>query len=231
MEYVKTTMIESLLNAIAPHRCSSCGQIGAIFCVSCKYDTISEPYAGCILCTKPCGERGVCPQCVRASGVTQAWCVGERREGLKRLMDAYKFDGSRAASTVCTDLLDAVIPELPTDTFVVGIPSAPGTIRVRGFDHMGRIVTEFAKRRGLQIARPLERASTTTLHFLPRKDRISLSSSLFRLSGEPVPETVLVLDDIVTTGTTLRAATTLLKNAGAKRVYVAAIARQPNDSL
>jgi predicted amidophosphoribosyltransferase len=44
-----------------------------------------------------------------------------------------------------------------------------------------------------------------------------------------MPDTVLLLDDIVTTGTTLSAAVALLKRAGARRVYVAVLARQPED--
>lgn len=226
MEYVKTTMIDRLFHVLAPHRCSSCGEIGMILCECCKYDIVSEPFSRCVFCTRPCGSRGLCASCGRRTGAAQAWCVGERRDGLRNLLDAYKFASSRVASSVCADLFDAVIPKI-TEATVVGIPSTHATVRVRGFDHMGRIADDFAGRRGLQRAWPLERASSVTLHFLPRNERIQRGSSLFRLSSEPVPETVLLLDDIVTTGTTLTTAIRLLKNAGAKKVYVAAIARQP----
>lgn len=222
-------MIDSLLDVLAPHRCSSCGEIGAIFCESCKQDITSESFSGCVLCAKPCGSRGVCEECARRSGVTQAWCAGERRDGLKRLLDNYKFASSRAASSVCAALLDGLIPQLPEDVAVVSIPSGPGTVRARGFDHMTRIADEFAKKRGMERAHPLVRASSTTLHFLPRVERVRLGPSLFRISAGDVPETILLFDDIVTTGTTLTAATKLLREAGAKKIYIAAIARQPNE--
>lgn len=227
MGYVKTTMIDQLLNVISPHRCSSCEAIGVLLCESCKYDIMMEPFSGCVLCTVPCGERGICQHCRRIAAIIQAWCVGERREGLKQLIDSYKFHSSRAASTVLTDLLASRVPQLPAETVVVGIPSSPATIRARGFDHIGRIADEFAKQRALKRAYPLVRASSVTLHFLPRSERIKLGPSLFRHSGELVPEKILLLDDIVTTGTTLTAAAKLLKIAGAKEVYVAALARQP----
>lgn len=159
----------------------------------------------------------------------QAWCAGERREGLKRLIDAYKFDSSRSASLALVALLDGIIPVLPEDVVIVGIPSAPKTVRARGFSHMDRVVRGFAKRRGLQTARPLARSSQVTLHFLPKSERIRLGPSLFRLSGGAVPETILLLDDIVTTGTTLRSAVKLLREAGAKKVHVAVLARQPDE--
>lgn len=222
-------MIDPLLNAIAPHRCSSCGEIGTIFCESCKYDIVSDPFAGCVLCARPCGPRGICAPCRQRVPVEQAWCAGERREGLKRLIDTYKFQGSRAASPVCAGLLEEVVAQLPPDIAVASIPSAPATVRARGFDHMGRIADRFAETRSLRRVRPLRRASSVTLHFLPRTDRIRLGPTLFQLSGEPVPEQLLLLDDIVTTGTTLTAAVKLLKSAGAKQIYVAVLARQPLD--
>lgn len=220
-------MIDKLFNVIAPHRCSSCGEIGAVLCESCKYDIVSEPFSGCVLCARPCGDRGVCRYCLRSTGITQAWCVGERREGLKKLIDTYKFQSSRAASTVLADLLTTSIPQLPADVVVVGIPSSPATVRERGFDHMGRIADEFVKKRSLVRARPLERVSSVTLHFLPKAERVRLGSSLFCLSSESVPEKIILLDDIVTTGTTLRAAARVLRNAGVKQVYAAVLARQP----
>ena len=77
------------------------------------------------------------------------------------------------------------------------------------------------------MARPLKRTSSATLHFLSRDERVALGPFLFGLSYGTAPEQVLLIDDILTTGTTLAAATKLLKQAGAKRVYIAVVARQP----
>ena len=220
-------MIDSLLSRISPHRCSSCGEIGSVLCESCKHDIISEPFLDCVLCTVPCGKRGVCGGCARAAGIEQAWCVAERQGGLKHLLDGYKFESKRAVSSACVDLLDAVIPALPTEIAIVGIPSAPSTVRARGFDHMGRIADGLAKRRRLHCAQPLQRISSATLHFLSAAQRKKLGPTLFRMSENSVPEQILLLDDIVTTGTTFRAAAKLLRGAGVKKIYLAAIARQP----
>lgn len=226
MEYVKTTMIDTLLSLVAPHRCSSCGEIGSVLCESCKHNIVSEMFSGCLLCAQPCGSRGVCGTCAKTTAVKQAWCVGERDGALKALLDEYKFDSKREASRVCASLLDTVIPVLPDDIAVISIPSAPNAVRARGFDHMGRIAEEFAKARSLKRIVLLERASSATLHLLPARERAKLSSSLFRLNGQPVPRRILLLDDIVTTGTTMRAAAQLLRGAGAEELYLASLARQ-----
>ena len=196
-------------------------------CESCKNDIVDEPFSGCVLCHRPCGEKGLCLACARRLPCEQAWCVGERSGVLKALLDSYKFSGSRAGALVCAEMLDNLLPALPADIAIVGVPTSPTTLRVRGFDHVGRIVRLLAKRRRLVVARPLKRASSMTLHFLSRDERVALGPSLFGLSGGTSPEQVLLIDDILTTGTTIGAATKLLRKAGVKHVYVAVVARQP----
>lgn len=220
-------MIDKLLNVILPHRCCSCGEIGALLCESCKIHILEEPFLGCILCGCPCGRTGLCQKCAQVLPCEQAWCVGERSGALKKLLDAYKFSSSRSGAKEIVSLLDDVLPVLPTEMVVVGVPTVSSTVRIRGFDHVGLIVRGLATKRGLNIARPLVRLSSATLHFLSRKQRLKLESSLFGLSGEGIPSDILLIDDIVTTGTTLRASVKLLKSAGVKRVYVAVVARQP----
>lgn len=220
-------MIDALLSLIAPHRCCSCGTVGAILCESCKINILDDPYEGCVLCQKPCGRTGLCSKCKHRLPCEQIWCVGERQGALKGLLDAYKFSSSRVAALPLASLLDVCLPLIPPGVAVVAIPTTAKTRRVRGFDHMGLIVAALAKQRGLTVCRPLERASSHTMHFLSRKERLRLGPSLFRLSGTPMPKEVLLVDDIVTTGTTLKAAATLLKQAGAKKIYIAVIARQP----
>lgn len=168
-------------------------------------------------------------QCAQQLHCQQAWCAGERSGALKSLLDTYKFSSSRAGAVVLADLLDAILPVLPQDITLVGIPTSSTTRRVRGFDHIALIVNALAKRRHLSVAHPFVRNSSQTLHFLPKKERVRLGPTLFRLSGGPIPAHVLLIDDIVTTGTTLHAAAKLLQQAGVEQLYVATIARQPDE--
>lgn len=223
-------MIESLLNAIAPHRCSSCGEIGSILCESCKDNIINEPYEGCLLCHVPCGARGICAGCRRRLPLEQAWCIGDRRDGLKLLGDSYKFHDRRAGALPLAELLDYVVSQLPSDAAIMPIPTLRSTVRARGFDHAGLVAARFAARRNLKTVQLLERESRETLHYLNRTARERLGPSLFSfVSPIEVPSHVVLVDDIVTTGTTLIAATRLLKAAGVVRVDAAILARQPFD--
>ena len=221
-------MLEKAFDVIAPHRCSACGEKGALFCDNCKNDIISEPWHNCIFCLKP-ALSGVCPSCMRHSGYRQGWCLGMREDGLKYLGDQYKFDCKRAGSSAFVDMLDTVIPLLPPDIALLSVPTTSSSVRVRGFDHVGRVAKEFAERRKLAVVTPLVRSTNLSLHFLDFSARTELAESLFQLSGSRVPKRVLVMDDIITTGTTLRAVSKLLRTAGVEELYAVVWARQPKD--
>ena len=219
-------MIDRLLSQIAPHRCCFCRQNGQLLCEKCKYYIENETPVGCVLCAVPCGLGGLCRRCQTKTGAIQAWCVGERQGPLKELINAYKFDCQRSGARQLADLLDFVLPLLPSETVVVGVPTASRAVRVRGFDHVGLVVKQLAKRRRLKTAEVLKRESNVTLHLLDRKARLELADSLFSLRVGPKPKVVLLVDDIVTTGTTMGGASKLLREAGVEQLYLACLARQ-----
>ena len=200
-----------------------------ILCESCKNDIENESFFGCLFCRKPCNDSGMCGDCRKKVPFEQVWCVGERSAALKQLLDGYKFQSRRAGAQLLMELLDSTLPVLPAEAMLVGVPTSHRTVRIRGFDHVGLVVRKLAKCRGLEVATPLKRESSVTLHFLPRKEREKLGPTLFSLRAAEVPPTVLLIDDILTTGTTLRAAGNLLKKAGVRYVYAAVVARQPKE--
>lgn len=220
-------MIEQLFNVIAPHRCCSCGETGEILCPNCKYDIISEPLTLCPICARPVAKTGLCSRCQPQVPFDQFWMVGERSDILKKLLDLYKFNSSRAGAQVLAELLDGVLPVMPPDVTIVGIPTHPATVRVRGFDHVELIVKALAKQRGLTVLSPLRRESSVTLHFLSKRERQKLGPELFSLSSQELPKSILLVDDILTTGTTMISAGKLLRQAGVENLYGAIIARQP----
>lgn len=125
-------MIDALLSHIAPHYCCSCGSIGAFLRSNCKYDIVCESCLRCILCEVPTQNDALCTAC--APAYSRAWCVGMRRDGLLKLIDAYKFQRVYAAANCMADLLDSVIPDCQ-NVIVVSVPTVPQHVRQRGHDH------------------------------------------------------------------------------------------------
>lgn len=224
---VKNTMIDKMLEFVAPHLCSGCGKTGSLLCDHCKYDIISQPFLGCVVCYR-INSDGVCPR--HLMSYKKAWVVGIRSGTLQRLIGSFKFQNMKAAAENLAVLLDNRLPDLPPDTVVVPIPTAPAHIRERGYDHMLLIARYFSMLRNLPLVSLLGRANTATQHRANRAKRLEQAQSAFKVIGSIDPTaTYLILDDVVTTGATIKEASQLLSEAGARSIFVGVLARQPLD--
>lgn len=155
----------------------------------------------------------------------KAWCVGERAETLQLLVDDFKFNNAKAAYKPLAGLLDATLPVLPETTKIIPIPTVPAHIRQRGYDHAWLIADHLAKLRGLKATVSiLHRAANTTQRGNTRQDRQRQAADAFtcRTSLDAsIP--YLIIDDVTTTGATLRYAARALRSAGAASVWVAVV--------
>ncbi len=154
-----------------------------------------------------------------------------RQDALQLLIGGLKFRYIRSSAKECAMLLSPLLLSSGYDC-IVPIPTTLAHKRVRGYDHMELIAIELSKATHKPINRLLRAVSDTTQHHLSRKERFDAASSLFELRGTVSPNIhYLIIDDIITTGSTVRQAARLLRQAGAKHVSVAAIARQPSTKL
>ena len=217
------------MDKVAPHPCLGCGKIGTVLCDNCKYNISHEPFSGCLMCAKVCLE-ATCPE--HDVPICKAWIVGERRGDLLNAIDAYKFQNIKAAVRSLVDLLDERLPILPNDLIIVPVPTLSSHVRQRGYDHLDLLAKVLAHKRNLKVGRIVERSSGKTQHTLNRLQRQSEAQKTFSLAINTVisPSTpLLVLDDIITTGSTVKAITKLLSEAGAQNIFVASLAYQPID--
>ena len=123
-----------------------------------------------------------------------------------------------AASVRClTDNLDAGTAVL------VPVPSSPAAVRQRGFDHMATLASWAAKRLGMRWSPLLRRVGRVT-------DQVGQSAGqrkanqIGTMQARPGAETVIVVDDIVTTGATVVEAVRALTAGGHRAVGVATLA-------
>lgn len=218
-------MIDSLLDFIAPHPCYGCGKVGSPLCGNCKYNIESEPFSACVVCGSAAGKNGICIPC--RTSYTRAWCVGERSDSLQRLVDAYKFERARACHVPLADLLVECLPELPTETIVIPIPTISVHIRQRCYDHSLLLARRVAKKMNLTLATPLSRKTSTIQRGANRRERIKQAKDAFQLDSPLlINRPYLLIDDVITTGSTVQYAAQLLKDAGVAEIWVAVVARQ-----
>lgn len=219
-------MLDRALQILAPHLCFGCGKIGSLLCGSCRYDIVSEPFGGCIVCRAPTVE-GICR--THRSPIDAAWVAGERDEVLGQLIDAFKFERCRSAYKDLAQVLLETLPILPKDTIITWVPTVRAHVRERGYDHARLIAAELAKRRSLPCQTLLRRQTNDRQRGAGRKDRFKQAERAFAVRSGDMPKSVLLVDDVVTTGATLHFAAKSLKEAGAEEIFVAAIAKQPLD--
>ncbi len=217
-----------MLSVIAPHLCCGCGKVGSTLCGNCKYDIISELKTVCIRCQKPCGERGICGSC--RLPYERAWCVGERVGTLQRLIGLYKFERVRSAYKDLGDLLLATVPDLPANVVIVPVPTVASHIRQRGYDHTLLLARYIARKRQLPLRRLLVRVTKTKQRQASAAVREAQAKAAFAVRGDVAKNTVyLLVDDVITTGATVKYAAKALKDAGATQIWAAVVARQTLD--
>ncbi len=218
-------MIDKILSYIAPHHCCGCDKNGSLLCDNCKYNITSEQKMVCIVCGRPTARTWLCNTC--RIPYQRAWVVGERAGVLQRLVGLYKFSRAKAAYKDIGDLLLAVLPELPDNTVIVPVPTVSGHIRERGYDHMLLIARYVAKKRNLKYERLIVRKTATKQRQSTAIQRAKQAKSAFEIRGKIDSDKIyLLIDDVVTTGATIKYSAKALRDAGAKNVWVAVVARQ-----
>ena len=218
-------MLDKLLSFVAPHHCCGCDKNGSLLCDNCLNYIKDETKMVCLVCHRPTASMWLCKDC--RVPYERAWAVGNREGVLRRLIGLYKFERARSGYKALGELLLSSLPELPPETIVVPVPTVSGHIRERGYDHMLLIAKYVAKKRGLKLQRLLERKTSTKQRQAGAMQREAQAKQAFCVNGVldgDVP--YLLLDDVITTGATLKYASKALVDAGAKHVWVEVVARQ-----
>lgn len=147
---------------------------------------------------------------------------------MQRLIPAYKDQGSWHLSTYLAELLaSAIFASQCESAILVPVPSVPAAVRCRGFDHTKTLVRRVARLTGLEVAHRslLLRAGGRDQVGLTRNEREENLVGKFKSAAGN--RRVVVCDDILTTGSTLRQASRALTLAGHRVVAAVVIAETP----
>ena len=223
---------------VFPWECPVCGgEAGASpFCADCRSKLLAPATAVCPRCAMPVGPfaevgRG-CSDCRGKSlGFDHAIALGPYDGPIRDLCLSLKHETNAWLAPWLADVLVEARPELkaePADTWVVPVPLHWKKHWQRGYNQAEALARGLAGRLSLRFRQPLRRLTATPpLALLGRTERARLLRGAFRARPWKSLEgrTVLLVDDILTSGATSGAAARALKRAGAARVVVVVAAR------
>lgn len=235
-----------LLDLLFPPRCQVCGAFSENpLCETCR-DGIEFmagdlcAYCGIMLRDQPPEKLpgGLCPDCREGRWISAARSAGLHTGSLRDAIITYKFNGRRRlAGTFGRMLADVFTAEIEADrslplslcAALVPVPLHPKRRHWRGFDQAELICEEFARRVGMPMwPDALERIRHTQpqthVRGMSRRENVRGAFEA-RKPWRLEDASVVLVDDVFTTGATLDECAMVLKRAGAAAVYGLTVSR------
>ncbi|MEO5972973.1 MAG: ComF family protein [Sphingomicrobium sp.] len=223
------------LDFALPPRCPGCGTIVDQihnFCAECWKQLDFLGAGGCASCGMPLQgtDFHTCAVCLaRPPRIARARAVVAYDDLSRRLVIKLKYGRKVALAKTMARYMAPLLDQLPPGTVLVPVPLHRRRLWQRGFNQAAILARELSKRAAIPTdARLLKRVKRTPpLKGLNRLQRRRAVAGAFRAGegAELCGRTVVLVDDVLTTGSTANACARALKRAGAARVDLVSWAR------
>lgn len=232
------SLFKDFMDMIYPRaaRCVACGKDARIynrygFCSTC-YTTlpfIKPPY--CTVCGRPIKEGGECKVCKDTNHVfTQALSVFEYEMPISDMIQRFKYESNTHLAEPMAMLMVEAIEERGWEfDAIVPVPLHVKRLDLRGYNQAAYLAYSIGKIMGGRevLGTVLIRIRNTPSQIgMDRDERMwNLYNSFEVRQGHIVEgKTILLIDDVLTTGSTVDHCSSALLEAGAKKIYVATFA-------
>ncbi len=219
-------ILKPLLNFFTPDSCIGCQHEGSIICPDCESRLYYPEH--CVRCKKPSLGGLTCAKCASRSPIS-AFVVVSSYDGLaKKLITHMKYHPSPSSADRVGEILASKLPYIESsESVVTHIPTTPSRVRERGFDQSHEMAKCLANTRKLHFSTTLRRLTKSHQVGATKTERYKHMVKAFSVKNRQLfkDKTVVLVDDVMTTGATVESAARELKKAGASKVIVAVFAR------
>lgn len=216
------SLLERFTALLAPDSCLHCGREGALLCNTC-FAGLPLPDGRCFGCREQIGAIA-CHDCLSQRGLASVNAATQYQSVSQQLVGALKFQGNQSAARF---MAQSMLPLLPSKGLLVHIPATNQHIRQRGFDQSALVARELARLADWRHAALLRRQGSGHQLGSNRHERlVGLQNALSVAAPRAVRgRSIILIDDVLTTGTSITAAAQVLLRAGAKEVNVVVFAQ------
>jgi ComF family protein len=233
-DYVRAG-VKQLLDFALPARCAGCGTIVAevhSFCADCWTQIEFLGETGCGVCGMPlqATEAATCGACLasppRIARTRAAVAYGELSRSLAIRL---KYGRKVAIARTMARYMAPLIAQHSSDTLLVPVPLHRTRLWQRGFNQSALVASELSRRLRLRsdyLALRRRKRTPALKGMTPIQRRNAVAGAFAIRDAQAVQgKTVILIDDVLTTGSTAEACARILQRAGAKRVELITWAR------
>ena len=236
----KLELVEAAVSLLYPAVCTICGRSirgGEYLCDQCEANAVRIHAPFCHKCSEPfegsITSAFICANCAHREIHFEAAVAAYRGRGVVRqIIHEFKYNRQIHLRHLIARWLRAALDDerLRGRRFnlIVPVPLHPARQRERGFNQAGLLAELLSAQSAIPVKPLLERIRyTNTQTALDRAERMENLHNAFRLrkNADVRGLGVLLVDDVLTTGSTLNECARILKRAGAFSVHAATAAR------
>ena len=232
------SLVHWLTELIFPSRCLACSAYGDTLCHTCLAAIPRRTSQECLVCKRPSRNGQACPTCATHSTLDHLLVAGHADhpvlwQAIHTLKYAHAHTLARPLAEYAVRALahhPATSSVFQTNPLLIPVPLHPQRERERGFNQSALLAQHIADRIGMHHhtdAFERTRATESQTHTHSRWERLHNMQNAFAVRRPELVRgrDIVLVDDVCTTGATLDACASVLKDAGARTVSAVVIAR------
>jgi ComF family protein len=215
------------LDIIFPKVCVECGKEGSDICNECFCKIQTRKTQQCPHCKRENANGKFCGEYCKKDYQFDQLIVCTDYKQIRNLIIQFKYKFSKDLIKIFTKLLKNELKNCTSEASVVPAPIHKKNLKRRGFNQsllLAKAITQILPNTKL-VDCLQEKESRSQQAHLDRSHRLQNLQNSIIITAHSSLKNILLIDDIVTTGSTLNECSRVLKNAGAKHITAIVLAR------